>query len=209
MKELKRNPRPKLVVIAARWSMYAETSTEFTGGRRVFLIDDQDKALDVETSRKVLARALAKTVDTINALGVRVLLIGQVPEYFQDPNVCFVERSILRRDASDCFKQSRQVVDQRLYASKEILQNVASGRSATTYLSLDSILCDDQVCRTREGDEPLYRDTSSSRFVGCPCHWRGVGKHAKPRVLIRRSRIRLLGDLSKGWQRPIALRLSG
>ena len=125
LQELKKDPRPKLVVIAARWSMYTETSTEFTGGRRVFLIDDQDKALDIETSREVLARALAKTVDTINELGIRVLLIGQVPEYFQDPNICFVERSILRRDVSSCLEQSRRVADRRLYASKAILQDVA------------------------------------------------------------------------------------
>ena len=129
------------------------------------------KQLDVETSRKVLARALARTVDAINALGIRVLLIGQPPEYFQNPNVCFVERSILGRDVSDCLRQPRQVVDQRLHASKAILQNVASGRSATTYLSLDSILCDEKVCRTSEDDQPLYEDRnhldlSGARVIG-------------------------------------------
>ena len=141
------------------------------GGRRIFLVDDENKQLDIETSRKVLSRALVRTVDAINALGIRVLLIGQPPEFFQDPNVCFVERSILGRDVSDCLRQPRQLVDQRLRASKEILQKVTSGRSATTYLSLDSILCDDQVCRTWEGDQPLYEDgnhldLSGARVIG-------------------------------------------
>ena len=169
LEELQEGPRPSLVVIAARWSMYAETG--FGGGRRIFLVDDENKQLDIETSRKVLSRALVRTVDAINALGIRVLLIGQPPEFFQNPNVCYVERSISGRDVSDCLRQPRQLVDQRLRASKEILQKVTSGRSATTFLSLDSILCDEQVCRTWEGDQPLYEDgnhldLSGARVIG-------------------------------------------
>jgi peptidoglycan/LPS O-acetylase OafA/YrhL len=166
MQELKQEHRPSLVVLVARWSMYSETSTEFTRGRRVFLIDDQDRTLDVETSRKVLARALARTVDAINALGIRVLLIGQPPEYFQDPNICFVERSILGRDASACLRQPRQVADKRLQASKAILQNVASGRSAATYVSLDSILCDEEACWTWKDGQPLYEDRGHLNLSG-------------------------------------------
>ena len=137
--------------------MYTETTAGFAGGRRIFLVDDENKQLDIETSRKVLSRALVRTVDAITALGIRVLLIGQPPEFFQDPNVCFVERSISRRDVSDCLRQPRQLVDQRLRASKEILRKVASGRSATTYVSLDSILCDDQVCRTGRTGNPCTK----------------------------------------------------
>ena len=172
--ELKDSPRPNLVVIAARWSMYAETMTGFAGGRRVFLVDDENKQLDLETSRKVFSHALARTVEAINALGIRVLLIGQPPEFFQDPNVCVVERSISGRDIKDCLRKPRQLVDQRLHASKAILQSVARRRSATTYLSLDSILCDDKVCRTSEGDKPLYEDRDLSQFVGSARHWQGA-----------------------------------
>jgi hypothetical protein len=172
MQELEREHRPSLVVIVARWSMYSETSTEITRGRRVFLIDDQDRTLDVETSRKVLARALARTVDAINALGIRVLLVGQPPEYFQDPSICFVQRSILGRDASDCLRQPRQVADKRLLVSKAILQNAARGRSATTYVSLDSILCDKKTCRTWEEGQLLYGDRNHLNLSGA----RVIGK---------------------------------
>jgi peptidoglycan/LPS O-acetylase OafA/YrhL len=171
LQELKEGTRPSLVVLVARWSMYAETMTGFVGGRRVFLVDDENKQLDIETSRKVLSRALDRTVDAITALGIRVLLIGQPPEFFQNPNTCYVERSILRRDVSDCLRQPRQLVDQHLRASKEILQKVISGRSATTYVSLDSILCDNRVCRTWDDAQPLYEDEthldlSGARVVG-------------------------------------------
>jgi SGNH domain (fused to AT3 domains) len=160
-----------LVVIAARWSMYTETTVAFGGGRRVFLVDDENEKLDIETSRKVLSRALVRTVDAINALGIKVLLIGQPPEFYQDPTVCFVERWISWRDVGDCVRQPRQLVDQRLRASKAILENVAIGRSATAYVSLDSILCDDRVCRTWEDGQPLYEDTthfdlSGARVIG-------------------------------------------
>jgi peptidoglycan/LPS O-acetylase OafA/YrhL len=171
LEELKVGPRPSLVVIAARWSMYAESMSGFAGGRRVFLVDDENKQLDLETSRKVLFHALARTVDAINALGIRVLLIGQPPEYFQDPNICFAQRSILGRNVSDCFRQPRQVADKRLNASKAILQNVASGRSATTYVSLDSILCDKKTCLTWQNG-PLYEDRNHLNLYGA----RVVGK---------------------------------
>ena len=47
---------------------------------------------------------------------------------------------------------------------------VASGRPDTTYVSLDSVLCDDQVCWAEKNDEPLYEDkehlsSSGARFV--------------------------------------------
>jgi hypothetical protein len=166
MKELREGPRPGLVVIVSRWSMYTETTASFGNGRRVFLIDEQNTGLDVETTRMVLARALGKTVDAITALGIRVLLIGQPPEFFQDPSVCFVERSILRRDASDCLAQPRASVEPHLRASKAILQQVASGSAAATYVDLDSILCDDKVCRAWQDGQPLYADASHIDLAG-------------------------------------------
>jgi hypothetical protein len=150
MQELQKGPRPSLVILVARWSIYTETTTDVDGGRRVFLIDAVHKRLDIETSREVFARALGRTVDAVTALGIPVLLIGQPPEFFQDPNICLVERDLSHRDASDCLRLSRQVADQRLHASKEILLKVASSRFATTYVSLDSILCDDQVLLGKE-----------------------------------------------------------
>ncbi len=166
LQELMEGPRPGLVVIVARWSMYAETSTDFAGGRRVFLVDEQSEQLDSETTRKVLSRALARTVDAVTALGIRVLLIGQPPEFFQDPSDCFVERSILHRDVSGCLSQPRHLVDQRLQSSKEILREVAAGGSAASYVSLDSVLCDDQVCRTWQDGQPLYEDRSHIGLAG-------------------------------------------
>ena len=168
--ELKKGPRPGLVILVARWSMYSETTTELAGGRRVFLIDEAHQSLDIETSREVLSRGLSRTIDAVTALGIPVLLIGQAPEFFQDPNICFVERAMSHRDTSSCVRLSRQVADQRLRASKEIVMKVASGRPDTTYVSLDSVLCDDQVCWAEKNDEPLYEDkqhlsSSGARFV--------------------------------------------
>ena len=111
MKELEESPRPSLVVLVARWSMYTETTVDFAGGRRVFLVDNEHRNLDIETTREVLSRALGRTVDAIAALGIPVLLIGQPPEFFQDPNVCFVGeksfRDATRLIASSCRERSR------------------------------------------------------------------------------------------------------
>jgi peptidoglycan/LPS O-acetylase OafA/YrhL len=171
LQELQKGPRPRLAVLVARWSMYAETTMDLAGGPRVFLIDNEHQNLDIGTSREVLSRALGSMVDAITALGIPVLLIGQVPEFFQDPNTCFMERAMSQRDVSVCLRLPRQLADQRLRASKGILLEVASGRSATTYVGLDSILCDQEICWAKDHDKPLYEDTNhlnlwGARFVG-------------------------------------------
>ncbi len=166
IEELQKGPRPSLVILVARWSIYTETTTDVDGGRRVYLIDAEHKSLDIETSREVFARALGRTVDAITALEIPVLLIGQPPEFFQDPNICVVERNLSHRDVSECLRLSRQVADRRLRASKKILLKVASGRSATTYVSLDSILCDDQFCWAKKDGQPLYEDKNHIDLSG-------------------------------------------
>jgi peptidoglycan/LPS O-acetylase OafA/YrhL len=176
LEELQEGPRPSLVILIARWSMYTETTVDFAGNRRVFLIDNEHRKLNIETSREVLSRALFRTVDAITALGIRVLLIGQPPEFFQNPNVCFVERAMSRRDVGDCFKLPKQVADQRLEASKNILRKIAIGRSSTTYVSLDSVLCDNQVCWAKRNDRPLYEDNSHLDLSGASFVGRALAK---------------------------------
>jgi hypothetical protein len=171
LQELQQHPRPSLVVLVARWSMYTETSTAVGGGRRIFMVDGEHQTHDIETSRKVVSRALERTLDAIATLGIPVLLVGQAPEFHQDPNICFVERTLLRRDVSDCLAQPRAVADQRLGPSEEILLKVASDRWSTTYISLASILCDKEICRAADNNQPLYEDNnhldlSGARVVG-------------------------------------------
>ena len=183
MRELRNGPRPSLVILVARWSMYTETTVDFAGSRRIFLIDNEHRKLDIETSREVLSRALGQTTDAITALGIPVLLIGQPPEFFQSPNVCFVERTLSRRDASFCFREPRQVAVERLRASEEILREVASSRPATTYISLNSILCDELTCWAKENDQPLYGDNNHLSIAGAHFVSEALAKMPKLRAL--------------------------
>ena len=136
MRELDNGPRPKLAIIVARWSIYTETRTEFLGGHRVFLIDDKHRTLDIDTSREVLAQAIGRTVDALTALDIPVLLVGQPPEYFQDPAVCFVERTLTHRDADGCLRLPRRVAEEHLRASTEILLRTVRRRPSVTYFGL-------------------------------------------------------------------------
>lgn len=166
LEELRRGPRPRLVMLIARWSLYAESTTDLAGGREVFLVDDEHQALGVETSRRVLARALGRTVDAITALGIPVLLVGQSPEFSQDPNICFVERAMYGRDVSDCLRLPRQAAEKRLRSSKKILLKIAKNRLATTYVGLDDILCDAQACWAKKDGQPLYADQNHLSMEG-------------------------------------------
>lgn len=163
---------PRLNAIISAPSPKTENGVKFGSSDRI----QRDPFLDSPQHcdrNAVLAIRRAAVSTPFNALGIRVLLIGQPPENFQDPSICcFVQRSILGRDMSNCLRQPRQVADKRLLVSKAILQNVASGRSATTHVSLDSILCNEKACRTWEEGQPLYADRNHLNLSGA----RVVGK---------------------------------
>jgi peptidoglycan/LPS O-acetylase OafA/YrhL len=160
MQELRKDPRPGLVVLVARWSIYTQVGKEA-----------EHQHPGVGMSREVFSHELAQTVDTLTTLGIRVLLVGQAPEFAQSPSICVVERALSQRDVSDCLRPAKPFLEERLDESNQILKNLAGGRSTTTFVGLDSILCDNRVCRTEANDEPLYEDENhlslwGARLVG-------------------------------------------
>ena len=156
-----------MVVIAARWSMYTETYDGIYGRppglprrrrRQSARYRDFSQGLVARACQDGRHHQRAWDSGAADRTGAGVLSGSE----------CLLRRKIDLAARRERLPQSSRVrsLDQRLCASKAILQNVASGRSATTYVSLDSILCDDQVCRTWEDGEPLYRDTSHLDLSG-------------------------------------------
>jgi peptidoglycan/LPS O-acetylase OafA/YrhL len=165
LEQLQRGPRPRVAILVARWSLYQ-------GGRTqegpVFEIDDQEQTLDAETSTRVVARALGRTVDALEALGIAVVLVGQAPEFPEHPNSCVVRRIWHKEpNAADCLTMPREQSDRRLSTSKAILTELAKTHKATLYVGLDSILCEDhQTCRAAEDHRPLYHDDNHLSLFG-------------------------------------------
>jgi peptidoglycan/LPS O-acetylase OafA/YrhL len=164
LRRLQQGPRPRVAILLARWSLY-QGGTSHDGP--VFEIDDQEQTLDPETSTRVLARALGRTVDALQALGISVVLVGQAPEFPEHPNSCFVRRIWHKEpNAGDCLTMPREQSDRRLSTSKAILTQLADTHEAVWYVGLDSILCGGQTCRAAEDHRPLYYDDNHLSLFG-------------------------------------------
>jgi peptidoglycan/LPS O-acetylase OafA/YrhL len=162
--KLQRGPRPRVAILVARWSLY-QGGTSRDGP--VFEIDDQEQTLDAQTSTRVLGRALGRTIDALNALGIAVVLVGQAPEFPEHPNSCFVRRIWHNEpNAADCFTMPREQSDLRLSTSKAILTELAKTHKATLYVGLDEILCKGGTCRAAEDHRPLYHDDNHLSLFG-------------------------------------------
>ena len=159
--ELKEGPRPQVAILSGRWSMYTSGSKPIA-----FLVDKENQTPTLTNSRKVLAHALGKTVDAINALGIHVVLVGQAPEFPGNPNECFARRQIFSQGAGECFKLPRTAADKRLQVSRAILTKVAGARPDAQYLGLEPFLCDDQFCWAKRGNTPLYQQNYHLGLLG-------------------------------------------
>jgi hypothetical protein len=152
VKMLQQEPRPKLVILVGRWSKFTEH-----GGRR-YLVTDNQQARGYESSRANLRQSLVDTVNTINKLGISVLLVSQAPEFKSDPNFCFIRRRMFRSDTTDCIRRTRKGVDAELIMSNQFVIEAANQAPLATVLRLDNVLCDEVYCWAAKDGKPLYND---------------------------------------------------
>jgi hypothetical protein len=156
MLELVRKLRPKLVILAARWSLF----TLARANQASFIVDSKGAELSADGSTGALKRSLERTVDAINDLGVPVVLIGQAPEINSDPNICYVLNRMHRKSVSPCLRQTADEAAALLGRSNDILTEIAGVRPNVRLLRLDQLFCEGGICSADRNGEPLYNDGS-------------------------------------------------
>lgn len=154
---LDRRPDIRTVVLAGRWSLYAETRRPAAeADERAFLIDAADDALTIENSRRVLAAGLARTLARLTASGHRILIVQQAPEFTADPGTCALQALWWKRPAA-CRELAAPVLA-RLAASRHIIDAAASGNPAVSVFDPLPHLCDAATCEAVRDGVALYRD---------------------------------------------------
>jgi len=78
-----RDHRVPNVLLVSRWAMYIEAGR--TGQMDNLIVDHESGSVSPTESRKVLLRALSKTVAEIEQSGARVWILAQVPQQDQEP----------------------------------------------------------------------------------------------------------------------------
>ena len=161
-----------LVVLAARWMwLYEPTTYGDVRIRRDLLLDVDDPRATVEDSRRVFARRLRETAETLTARGSRVLLVSQVPNAGRMlegcdrvPRLLFDEDDIARR----CTPLPPDAILGRLAFTDETIRTIAREVPGASALVPSDHLCsrEDGLCRFRHEGIGLYRDENHLNRYG-------------------------------------------
>ena len=80
--------KPKIVVMASRWTQIEDLPYGREARPTLYLVNGNGETTR-EASRETFAHALDQTVSTLTAAGIKVVLMGQVPEMLLSPARCF------------------------------------------------------------------------------------------------------------------------
>jgi peptidoglycan/LPS O-acetylase OafA/YrhL len=160
MLEVVKRERPKLVVLVGRWSQYTTGNER----RRSFLVDSESKEINKAASEQVLNRSLLRTVQSIESLGMQVLLVGQAPEFEGDPNMCFVRKQMAGAPVDKCLRQDEEGAMARIRVSNAILTRIAESHPNIRLLFLHPFFCEQGHCLAGRNAEPLYSNKHHISF---------------------------------------------
>ena len=160
MLEIVKRERPKLVVLAGRWSLYTTGNER----RRYFLVDSESEDVSKAASEKTLNRSLLRLVQSIERLGTQVLLVGQAPEFEGDPNTCFVQKRMNGTAVEKCLRQDEERAMARLRVSNGILSRIAESHPNVRVLFLHPFFCEQGYCLGGRNAEPLYSSKDHISF---------------------------------------------
>ncbi|MEM1400742.1 MAG: acyltransferase family protein, partial [Pseudomonadota bacterium] len=158
---------PKTVVLAARWSIYFET-TQFHRNSRLasfFTVSEDEPSLDVATSQRVIESQLIETMDWLTDRGHRVILLGQAPEFGLPQKRCVIRRLLSERDGSDCGPPLSALL-RRLAPVHAVLARVADRDPSVELVLPEDWLCNDSGCLQAIDGDMLYRDGDHFNVTG-------------------------------------------
>ena len=85
--------KPKIVVMASRWTQIEDLPYGRESRPALYLVSEAAETTR-EASRRTFAHAINQTVSTLLAAGIKVVLMGQVPEMLLPPARCFAPSCI-------------------------------------------------------------------------------------------------------------------
>lgn len=149
-----RQVKPRLVILVARWSLV----TRGPALNAALMRGRGEETAEVEQIFKSLLEGLDTTIEAVTALGARVLLVGQAPEYRYAPNHCFAWKEFYGGDSNACLSQSRADAFFYLADGNALLERAAARHPGTDVFLLSDVFCDKERCRASEGDRFFYVD---------------------------------------------------
>lgn len=153
------------IILAGRWSFQMTGWMPESGGsNRTWLLDKESLTPSIEENSKVLARSLDRTLDRLSALGLKVIVVGAVPEPgFDVPRTVAlarhsgleVPRGILRT-----------TVEARAGLTDAFLSGILQGREEVRFVSIWEAFCGSAWCDIERNGVPIYYDDDHLSHAG-------------------------------------------
>jgi len=143
------------VILGAHWTVYAERSYIDRGELRYapYGQDSESVELSFEESHRAFARSLRRTVTALHANGVRVVIVGQMPEIGVD-----VPMTLARNRMRGLPEDIGPTLAQFEARNRFVLDTFRSLDGMATFVYPHRILCPKLRCAVMLEGKPLYLD---------------------------------------------------
>jgi len=153
------------IILAGRWPYQVFGSfPESEGSSTRFLVDAETVTPSVVENSLVFVRALKRSLDRLDALGIDVIIIGSAPEPGFD-----VPRTValfLYAGMTTSQRLPRSEVVARAGVADELLARLAAERPSIDFIPILETFCDEQWCRIERDGVPIYYDDDHLSYLG-------------------------------------------
>lgn len=145
------NPGIRTVIMIGRWNLYFTQS-------HVALRDDQGT-----NNRDVATRAIAKTLERLDSMGMRTILLGDVPGYVDDVPLAMALRSAHGTLPAPPMELSSVRDRDRVF---DTIAAADSARTNTRLVDVTAWFCGRSTCVHDLAGTPIYRDDNHLSLAG-------------------------------------------
>jgi peptidoglycan/LPS O-acetylase OafA/YrhL len=164
---LRRNSNLKLVVLASRWAAFATDPEHQAPAGSLFLVDGSSSEISFDNSRRVIAQRLSETVARFTSAGIKVAIVGQIPESASDILNCMARELGRNRDIDACRLLAGASIDYLRFSNNLIAEiSRASAANMVKPVILSNFLCNEVVCQIELNGKPLYADRGHLSNIG-------------------------------------------
>lgn len=162
--EIERNKTINTVILAGRWPFSLAGTTPETGGAlRYGLVDDESLETSPEEAVRVFERSLSRTIARLSSRGLKVIVIGSVPEIgFDVPHAV----ALARQNGQSTRSIPRSSVEARAGVADSRIANVVAGKSSVKFVSIWEQFCGEKLCDIERNGVPLYYDSNHLTHSG-------------------------------------------
>lgn len=157
----------KIVFIAARWSLYTETTrSEGEKGSRVFLGDDTNTSESIENSRRMFKSGLRRSITFIIEQNKTPVLFKQIPAYPFKPSNCWIRKTNYNLPIDNSCNIKQTDVEIRQAYANEVINSLSRDYPELLVISLMPQLCDGNTCASKLNETLIYKDNNHLNSKG-------------------------------------------